>query len=115
MIRDRPNGDELRALAQDALARGEDAPLIARALAITEREARFGEAPVAACREALAALYGEGEPALLLSRLAAEIRAGAFDAPGERHEQVRRLLWAMTLQKLRESNPEYLVASGVEG
>lgn len=111
-MRDRPSGGQLRALAEAARARGEDAQLIARALAIAEREARFGAAPLTACRDALAALYGAGELADLLSRFAAEIRAGAFDAPGERREQARRLLWAMTLQKLRESNPEYLAASG---
>ena len=114
-MRDRPNGDQLRALADEGRARGEDSHLIGRALAIAESEAHFGAAPLAAWRDALVALYGAGELPRLLSRFTADIRAGAFDAPGERREHARRMLWAMTLQKLRESNPDYLAASGVEG
>lgn len=115
MMRDKPSSAQLRTLAEAARARGEDPQLVARALRIAEREARFGAAPLAACRDALAALYGAGELADLLPRLAAEIHAGVFDAPGEQREQVQRLLWAMTLQKLRESSPDYLAASGIEG
>jgi len=32
----------------------------------------------------------------------------------ELHEQVTNLLWTLTLQKLRESNPDFLAAHGLE-
>lgn len=46
-----------------------------------------------------------------MHRLVAEIRAGAGDAPGAARMALRRLLWAMTVQKLAESNPGYLAAA----
>jgi hypothetical protein len=118
-MRDRPDGAQLLALARELeeiaprLPSEErvDPALLARARAIAERERQAGDAPLAACREALVALYGPGDLADLFERLAREIRAGTYDAGAER-DRVYRLLWAVTLQKLRESNPDYLAASG---
>jgi hypothetical protein len=111
-MRDRPDGPTLRALAEAARAQGEDEALARRALAIAEREAAAGEAPLTECRTALAALYGSGAVSSLLQRLADDIRAGRYDAEGPAREAVLRLLWSMTRQKLREANPEYLAAAG---
>jgi hypothetical protein len=111
-MRDRPDGATLAALAQAAAARGEDGALVARALAIVEREAAAGEKPLQSAHAALAGLYGEGALAALLQRFADDIAAGRFDAPGPAREAALRLLWAMTRQKLNEANPEYLAAAG---
>ena len=120
-MRDRPDGTQLLALARELEAiaprlppeERADPALLARARAIAERERQAGDAPLAACREALAALYGPGDLADLFGRLAREIRAGSYDAAGAERDRVRRVLWAVTLQKLRESNPDYVAASGV--
>jgi hypothetical protein len=122
-MRDRPGAASLLDFARIALLRDlapllpaerqRDAAFIARAMAIAAREAAAGAAPLAACRAALAGLYGAGELDALLRRLAAAIRAGDYDASGPAREQVKRLLWAMTLEKLGESNPDYLAASGM--
>jgi hypothetical protein len=121
-MRDRPEAPVLAALA-DALAamapdlreeRRVEPALLARARAIAERERAAGDAPVAACHRALIALLGEGGFDALFQRLAQQIRAGAYDAAGAERDRVLQLLWAVTLQKLRESNPDYLAASGVE-
>lgn len=113
MMRDRPEAALLLALAAELEQLPEEAALVARARAIAERERRAGDAPIAACRRALIALYGEGDFDVLFRRLAREIRDGAYDAAGTERERVLRLLRAVTLQKLRESNPDYLRATGV--
>lgn len=110
-MRDRPDGAFLAVLAREAAAQGECPELVARAEAIAERERIAGDAPVERLRRALAARYGEGDIDSLLRRLAAEIRAGAGDAPGAERSALGRLLWAMTRQKLAESNPDYLAAA----
>lgn len=122
-MRDRPDGASLLDFARTALLRDltpllpaerqHEATLIARAMAIAAREAASGAAPLAACHAALAELYGEGDLDTLLRRLTAAIRAGVYDAAGAPRDQVKRLLWAITVQKLSESNPDYLAASGV--
>jgi uncharacterized protein DUF6285 len=106
-MRDRPDGATLAKMAA-ARAAHEDRSLVERARAIAAREQAAGEAPLEACRGALVALYGEGELGPLLRRLADDIRAGFYDAPGPQREAVGRLLWSMTRQKLAESNPDYL-------
>jgi Domain of unknown function (DUF6285) len=113
MIRDRPDGAMLRALAAAAIERGEDPALVTRALAIAEREAASGTAPVEGIRARLVRRYGDAPIETLLARLAAEIRAGAFDAKGPAQAELQRLLWDITLLKLAESNPEYLAAARV--
>jgi hypothetical protein len=108
-MRDRPDGPTLVEFA--LAARDADRELVARALAIAQREALAGQAPLEECRGALLQRYGEGDVAALLHRFADDIRAGVFDAPGPARDAALRLLWAMTLQKLKESNPEYLAAA----
>ena len=121
-MRDRPNGAELLTLARELLLtelaallpedRREQVAAIAQCMTIAERELRFGGAPMAAAHAALAALYGEGDDEVLLRLLAGDIRIGAYDVPSPRREAVRRLLWSITAQKLRESNPDFLAAGG---
>ncbi len=121
-MRDPPEGFRLLHFAREALLRDvapllpaerqQQVALIARAMAIAAREAEAGAAPVAACHRALVSLYGPGDFDTLLWRLCADIRAGTYDVDGNRRDEVNRLLWAMTIAKLRESNPEYLAASG---
>ncbi len=121
-MRDRPTGAELLELAREVLLaklvpllpeeQRADAALVARSMAIAARELSYGEASFDPCRALLEVLYGAGDGETLLRRLAADIRAGAYDRPGASREAVRRLLWAVTRQKLRESNPECLAASG---
>ncbi|HXY99057.1 MAG TPA: DUF6285 domain-containing protein [Stellaceae bacterium] len=110
-MRDPPDAAFLLALAREAEAQGGDAKLAARARAIAERERAAGDAPVERLRRALAERYGEGRIEDLLCRLAGEIRAGAADAPGPARAALRTLLWSMTVQKLAESNPDYLAAA----
>ena len=122
-MRDRPDGAALLDFARAALLRDlapllpaerrHEAALIARAMAIAAREAAAGDAPLRACQAALSELFGEGDLDGLMRRLAAAIRDGNYDAPSPERAQVRRLLWVITLQKLRESNPDYLAVSGV--
>ena len=97
--------EELAPLLPDAY-RGEIA-LIARTMAIAERTLATGDAPQESAA-LLGAFYGEAPTAEQWRRLAAEIRAGLFDAPGARREQLRRLLLAATEERLRISNPEFL-------
>lgn len=121
-MRDQPDGSRLLEFAREALLRDlapllpaerqQEVAFIARAMAIAAREMEAGEAPLVECHAKLAALYGAGDLDSLLRRLAAEIRAGTYDAAGPARAEVHRLLWAMTVQKLGESNPDYLAASG---
>ena len=104
MMRDRPSGAELAALA-DAL--GEEGALAARCRAIAVRERDAGDA-FAACRAALVARYGAGEERWLLACLAADIRGGALDDGSADREALGALLRAITRQKLSESNPDSL-------
>ncbi len=123
MRRDLPDAARLLDLARRLLLRDlapslprerrGDVAQIARAMAIAERELLFGAALSDSCRAALERHYGKGDAAELMCRLANEIRAGAYDRPGPAREDVRRLLWLITVQKLRESNPDYLAASGI--
>lgn len=120
MMRDQPSGEVLAALARGVLDRDEpprsDAELARarRCLAIAERERRFGVAAFSRCEAMLEALYGNGDPAAHFARLGADIRRGVYDPPGPARDEVRRLLWEITLQKLRESNPEFLAANGLD-
>ncbi|HUN48482.1 MAG TPA: DUF6285 domain-containing protein [Stellaceae bacterium] len=122
-MRDLPTGPELRALAEEWAARIDEIPpeeralaraMIGRCHAIADREAAAGEAALEPIRAALSALYGGDESGNLLARLAADIRVGKFDLPGAARDRVRALLQLLTLQKLREANPRYLAAHGIE-
>lgn len=110
-MRDRPDGATLRALAQQAMRGGEDPALVARALAIAEREDAAGAAPIEAIHARLAPRYGAGAIEELMARLAAEIGAGVFDEAGPARAELHRLLWEITVRKLAESNPDYLAAA----
>jgi len=122
-MRDLPAGPELRALAEEWAARIDEIlpeeravarAMIERCRAIADREQAAGETALAPIRAALAALYGGEQGGDPLTRLAADIRAGRFDAPGEARERVQALLKALTLLKLREANPRFLAAHGIE-
>jgi hypothetical protein len=104
-MRDRPSGDMLAALA-DELG-GTDA-LALRCRAIAEREAAQGEGAFAACRAALIERYGAGDDGALLRSLAGDIRAGALDEASAARTALAKVLLAITRQKLRASNPDYL-------
>jgi len=110
-MRDLPRGDELVVLARELSGA---AALVERCRAIAAREQCFGEAGFAPARAALRARYGEHEDRALLARLSAEIGRGAFDAAGEARDWALRVLLAITRQKLRESNPEFLAANGLD-
>jgi len=120
--------DALRAEILDALS-GEQrfqALMIANAMRIAAREAAAGDRPLARALARVCTLLDEPAPALADrdaleralaergARLAAAIRDGGWDGPG----QGRRALWDHLLEttrdKLRESNPKYLVGRGLE-
>ncbi len=130
-MRDKPTAAELLAIARETLLRellphsGDsqryNALMVGAAMAIAAREAEAGDRALVAERDALAALYGEAgaadeplEAALgrLNRRFAADLRAGAFDAPGARQAAALRLLREATMAKLMECNPKYLKAEG---
>ena len=134
-MRDRPSGAELLAIARETLlgellphapdAQRYNALMVAAAMAIAAREAEAGDGALVAEREALAALYGEAggeagaadEPldaalGRLNRRFAADLRAGAFDAPDARQAAAWRLLRQATMAKLMECNPKYLEDEG---
>jgi hypothetical protein len=130
ILRDRPSGLDLLNLGRELLlgellpllpeSRHRDLHLIATAIAIARREAEAGSAPSDEILRRLAAFYalsaprgGEGETLReLLRRFAADLRNGAFERSGPRELAARAILWAMTIAKLRESNPQFLAASG---
>ena len=49
----------------------------------------------------------------LLRRFAADLRNGAFERSGPRQQAARAILWALTIAKLREGNPQFLAANGI--
>lgn len=104
-MHDRPSGAELVALAQ---ALGASDALARRCHAIAAREAAHGDEAFAACRAALTVRYGAAEDRVLLERLAADIRGGALDEASAERDALAALLRAITRQKLRASNPDYL-------
>ena len=114
-MRDLPLAADLVALAA-AVPREdrqrEDA-LVARCRDIVAREQVCDATAYDAVRAALIALYGSGDDAALLGRLAADIRSGRLDRPGPERMQAERLLFQLTAQKLRESNPAFLVETHI--
>lgn len=122
---DRPTGAELLAEARRTLLeevldhlpadRRYDGLMIANAMAIAARELQAGGAPVSERLATLRQLYGTGGGAGLADlerRLAAEIRAGAYDPAGDRREAVRRYLRRAVLARLAISNPKALPDRG---
>ena len=131
-MRDEPDALGLLAIARETLLgelmpllpaeRRYDALLIASAMAAAAREIEAGDAPLLEELRELAELLGEkpgegGRPEERLlrlnTRLAALIRAGAFDRPGRERAALIRHLKAATVRKLRETNPKYLAAEGL--
>jgi len=120
-MRDLPTGHDLMALARRLLlddilplvpeARHPDLRLAATSMAIAAREAANGDSPRAEIAAMLAELYGEP---VELSRLAADLRSGAFETSESRERAVRSILWRLTILKLREGNPHFLAAHGLE-
>lgn len=128
-MRNRPYGHELLGIAaktfRDELlpALPEDqkylAMMLLNALGIAERQLGTGDdaqlAEVAAL-EALLAVPTDADASLnarltaLNRALAQRIRKGALDDD----RAAQQLLWAITLQKLRESSPRYLKAEGLD-
>ena len=50
----------------------------------------------------------------LLARLATDLRNGAFETTPSREKTVRAILWRLVVAKLREANPQFLAANGIE-
>jgi hypothetical protein len=123
-VRDLPTGPALLALARDVLLRDLmpllpqeahlEARLVANTMAIAEREAISGAAPAQGILHELEELYGEGgeDEQGLLRRFARDLRAGAFEEGEPRERYARKILWRLTIAKLRDANPRFLNANG---
>jgi hypothetical protein len=124
-VRDLPSGPRLLALARDVLlhelmpklppAAHLDARLVANSMAIAEREASAGEESAQGIFDDLEKLYGDagsGRPELL-ARLAHDLRVGAFELSEQRERDARRIMWRLTIAKLRSANPRFLNANGL--
>jgi uncharacterized protein DUF6285 len=124
-MRDRPEGPALLALARAILLDERlplspqecrpDARLVARAMAIAERESAAGETPLAALARELADFYeaAPGDADALWRRFAQDLRAGAFEDDARRERAARAVLWRLTLAKLRTANPQFLAENGL--
>ncbi len=120
-LRDLPSGAALLALGREQLLnelspflppeRQRALHLLATAIAIAEREALAGSAPAQDIIAQLAEFYG-GPVDALLPRLAADLRAGAFERCDTRQRAAHAILWRLTMMKLREGNPQFLAANG---
>jgi hypothetical protein len=120
-VRDLPASLDLLALGRELLLdellpllppeRHRDVHLIATAMAIVAREAKAGEKAAAEIDTALGQFY-DGERAVSLARLAADLRNGAFETSPSRAAAARAILWRLTIAKLREGNPHFLAANG---
>ena len=131
MIRDRPTTAELLAAARAKLvgelvpllpeARRYEALLVASAMRIALAELAAGDDWQHQAARDLASLYDENPGAVdatalarLYQRFAADIRAGAFDAPDARAAAARAILCTIADHKLTENNPKY-PRSGARG
>lgn len=120
-MRDLPAGLDLLALARRLLLdeilplvpeeRRPDLHLAATSMAIAARESTNGDAPLAEITGMLAALYGEPAD---LARLSGDLRKGEFETSGSRPRAARAILWRLVILKLREGNPQFLAAHGIE-
>ena len=119
-MRDLPKSLDLLALARELLLgelapllpaeRQRDAHLVATVMAITAREAAG-----APWQEEIEILLGDfyGDPDASLARLAADLRNGAFETSPSQAATARAILWQLTIEKLREANPQFLAANGL--
>jgi hypothetical protein len=134
-VRDLPQSRDLLALARELLLdellpllppeRERDAHLIATAMTIAAREVA-GEGWQGEISGAISQFYRvapsslsapeDGEDAKpsegLLIRFAADLRNGAFETSPSRAAAARAILWRLTIEKLREGNPQFLAANG---
>ena len=120
-MHDLPNSPVLLALAREMLLselvpllpeeRRADALLIARCMAIAEREAETDQSPEHELRLLNGATIDTDG---LLARFARELRIGAFENSPDRELCARAILWRLTIAKLRQSNPEFLAANGFD-
>jgi len=123
-VRDLPTGPALLALASDVLLNQLmpllppkahlEARLVAKSMAIAEREAILGTAPAPGILHELEELYREGDEdkQVLLHRFARDLRVGAFEQGEPRERDAREILWRLTIAKLRNANPRFLKANG---
>jgi hypothetical protein len=119
-MRRQPTAANLLETARTALGQGivpllsgpahYQALMVARAMAIAARQLEAGEGPEEAARTRLAALYGTPSATLedLERRLAADLRAGAFDEPGAKRDAVFRHLLDSAQAMAAESCPKAL-------
>src|SRR5262245_11042196 len=117
-MRDLPSGPALLALAREVLLSElvprlpeevrSDALLVARCMAIAEREAETG---ISSERELRILCGASTDPDGLFARFARELRIGAFENSPNRELCARAMLWRLTIAKLRQSNPEFLAAN----
>ena len=118
-MRDLPSSTALLALAREVLLselvpllpeeRRTDALLVARCMAIAQKEATTGETP----EHELRSFYGaDTDTDGLLARFARDLRIGAFENSPNRELCARAILWRLTVAKLRQANPEFLAANG---
>lgn len=126
-MRDHPQGNELLAIAaktfRDQLlpALPEEkkyvALMILNAMSIAERQQAIGEGPLNdECDLLEVVLDAEPQQVELHARaaelnreFARRVRTGAIDTD----DAGRHVLWAITLQRVRESSPRYLKAEGL--
>ena len=106
-MRDKPDADELLALARATEAKPGPSRyellMVAAARDIVRREQAAGDAAEQAEQAALKAIYGEGSLTELNRRFAADIRAGRFDDDAA----ARDILRASVDARLAECNPRY--------
>jgi hypothetical protein len=123
-MRDLPASLDLLALARELLLgellpllppeRERDAHLIASAMAIASREAQAGSGWQTVLRGTLRGFYADDVPGGdALARFAADLRNGAFETSPSRATAARAILWRLTIEKLREGNPQFLAANGI--
>ena len=121
-MRDLPTGPALLALAREVLLNDLlpllppesrlDARLVANSMAIAEREATAGAGGTAKIERGLKELYRAAESSGRLQRLAADLRAGAFESAAQCEREARDILWRLTIGRLRRANPRFLAANG---
>lgn len=127
-MRDRPEGLSLLQIAASTLREqilpvlSEDkkyvALMVLRALTIAERQLKADELPLERERDVLEMLLKDTHSSgdvrahvLRLEReLARQVRSGMYDE----HRVGQRLLWDLTVQRVRESAPRYLESEGIE-
>jgi hypothetical protein len=119
-MRDLPSGSALLGLAREVLTtellpllpdeRRPDALLVAKCMAIAEREGETRAEEEQAILREIETLCGRG--ADVLRRFAHDLRIGAFENLQPRDRVARAILWRLTVAKLRQSNPEFLAANG---